>query len=107
MMTGCRILSGHTVPADPFSLALDEDSILESVEETGRLVIVDEANPRCNLATDISARVAESAFDSLRAPIKMVTPPHTPVPFAPELEDLYIPNQAKIEAAVREVAGHG
>ena len=86
---------------------LDEDTILESVEETGRLVVVDEANPRCNLATDISARVAESAFDSLKAPVKMVTPPHTPVPFAPELEDLYSPTPAKIEAAVREVAGRG
>ena len=86
---------------------LDEDTILECVEETGRLVVVDEANPRCSIATDISARVAESAFDSLKAPIKMVTPPHTPVPFAPELEDLYIPTPAKIEAAVREVAARG
>ena len=83
---------------------LDEDSILESVEETGRLVVVDEANPRCNLATDISSLVAENAFGALKAPIKKVTPPHTPVPFAPELEDLYIPNPAKIEAAVRAVA---
>ncbi len=83
---------------------LDTDTILESVEETGRLVVVDEANPRCNMATDISALVAQEAFKALKAPIKMVTPPHTPVPFAPQLEDLYIPNQGKIEAAVRAVA---
>ena len=86
---------------------LDEDSIIESVEETGRLVVVDEANPRCNLATDISALVAENAFGALKAPIRQVTPPHTPVPFAPELEDLYIPNPDKIEAAVRSVMEHG
>ena len=82
---------------------LDEDSILESVEETGRLVVVDEANPRCNLATDISALVCQNIFGALKGPVKMVTPPHTPVPFAPELEDLYIPNPAQIEAAARDV----
>ena len=84
---------------------LDEDTILEAVEETGRLVVVDEANPRCNLATDISALVAGKAFDALKAPVKMVTPPHTPVPFSSALEDLYIPSPERIESAVREVAG--
>ena len=85
---------------------LDTDSILESVAETGRLVVVDEASPRCNMATDISALVAQEAFSALKAPIRMVTPPHTPVPFAAELEDLYIPSPDKIEAAVRDVAGY-
>ncbi len=85
---------------------LDMDTILESVEETGRLVVVDEASPRCNMATDISAAVAQHAFAALKAPIRMVTPPHTPVPFAPQLEDLYVPNPAQIETAVRAVAGY-
>lgn len=85
---------------------MDEDTILECVEETGRLVIVDEASPRCNIATDISALVSERAFGALKAPIRMVTPPHTPVPFAAELEDLYIPNPERIEEAVRSVMGH-
>ncbi|MGI9305050.1 MAG: alpha-ketoacid dehydrogenase subunit beta [Gammaproteobacteria bacterium] len=82
---------------------LDEDTIIECVEDTGRLVVVDESSPRCNMATDISALVSQNAFKALKAPIMMVTPPHTPPPFAPELEDLYIPNQEKIGAAVREV----
>lgn len=82
---------------------LDIATILDSVAGTGRLVIVDEASPRCNIATDISALVAQSGFRSLKAPIKMVTPPHTPVPFAGELEDLYVPSPAKIQAAVVEV----
>jgi pyruvate dehydrogenase E1 component beta subunit len=81
---------------------LDTTSILDSVKKTGRLIVVDEASPRCNMATDISALVAQNAFKSLRAPIRMVTPPHTPVPFAPELEDLYVPSPAKIQAAVTE-----
>ncbi len=85
---------------------LDDDSILESVEKTGRLVIVDEASPRCNMATDISALAARDAFDSLKAPIRMVTPPHTPVPFSPSLEDLYIPNADKVADAVRAVMSH-
>jgi pyruvate dehydrogenase E1 component beta subunit len=86
---------------------LDEDTILESVERTGRLVIVDEATPRCSIATDIAALVADRAFDALKAPIRRVTAPHTPVPFAPSLEKLYIPSPERIAAAVREVYGYG
>ena len=80
---------------------LDEDSILEAVEETGRVVIVDESYPRCNIATDISALICEKAFSSLKAPIKMVTPPHTPVPFSPTLEDLYLPSATKVKSAIQ------
>jgi len=80
---------------------MDEETVLESVENTGRLVVVDEASPRCNIATDISALVSQKAFSSLKAPIRMVTPPHTPVPFADNLEDLYIPDAAQVMEAVR------
>jgi pyruvate dehydrogenase E1 component beta subunit len=82
---------------------MDEATIIESVEETGRLVVVDEASPRCNMATDISALVAQNAFRALKAPIRMVTPPHVPVPFSPTLEDAYIPSPARIASAVRQV----
>jgi acetoin:2,6-dichlorophenolindophenol oxidoreductase subunit beta len=82
---------------------LDTGTILDCVNESGRLVIVDEASPRCNLATDISALVAQDAFEALRAPIRMVCPPHVPVPFSPALEDAYVPSVDKIEAAVRSV----
>jgi pyruvate dehydrogenase E1 component beta subunit len=82
---------------------LDSDTILESVEKTGRLVVVDEATPRCGMAADIAALVADQGFEFLKAPIKQVTAPHTPVPFAPALEKLYLPNPDKIEAAVRAV----
>ena len=86
---------------------LDEDTILESVERTGRLVVVDEATPRCSMAADIAALVADKAFASLKAPVKRVTAPHTPVPFAPSLEKLYIPSPERIADAVREVHGYG
>jgi pyruvate dehydrogenase E1 component beta subunit len=82
---------------------LDEDTILEFVEETGKLVIVDEAYPRCGMAADISAMVAEKGFHDLTAPIVRVTPPHTPVPYTPSLETAYLPSVERIEAAVRKV----
>lgn len=80
---------------------LDIDTVLESVEHTGRLVVVDEASPRCNIATDISAQVCQAAFPALKAGIVMVAPPHTPVPFSPALEDLYLPGAEVIAQAVR------
>ena len=86
---------------------LDMDTVLESVTKTGRLVCVDEASPRCNIATDISAQVAMQAFRSLKAQIEMVSPPHVPVPFSPTLEDLYIPSAATIAAAVRRTTQGG
>lgn len=81
---------------------LDEEAILDSVEQTGRLIIVDESPPRCSLATDIATLVSEKAFASLKAPPALVTAPHTPIPFARELESAYLPSPAKIEAAVRK-----
>jgi acetoin:2,6-dichlorophenolindophenol oxidoreductase subunit beta len=84
---------------------LDLDTVLESVEHTGRLVCVDEATPRCSIAADVSAQVAQQAFSSLRSGIEMVTAPHTPVPFSPVLEDAYIPSPAKVASAVRRTLG--
>ena len=86
---------------------LDIDTVIESVEKTGYLVCVDEANPRCSIAADISAQVAQAAFKALRGPIQMVTAPHTPVPFSPVLEDLYIPSAAQIGAAVKRALAAG
>ena len=84
---------------------LDEETILESVENTGRLVVVDEANPRCGFAADVIALVTTRAFGDLKAPPKMVTPPHTPVPFSPVLEDAYVPTPDTIAKAIRATTG--
>ena len=80
---------------------MDVETIIESVEGTGRLVVVDESPPRCSIAADIAATVAQKAFRSLKRPIIQVTPPHTPVPFAPALERMYVPGPPRIEAAIR------
>jgi pyruvate dehydrogenase E1 component beta subunit len=89
---------------DPQSLSpLDEDTIVESVKKTHRLVVVDEDNPRCSMATDISALVASQAFGYMDAAPQMLTAPHAPVPFSPALEDVYIPSAADIVNAVQSV----
>ena len=96
---GCTVVDLRTTSP------LDTETVLETAAETGRVVVVDESHPRCNMATDISALIAQEAFDKLKAPIKIVTAPHCPVPFTPALEDIYVPSPAKIEAAVHSVLG--
>lgn len=81
---------------------IDMDTVYESVEQTGRAVCVDESHPRCSIATDIAANIAQDMFKSLKAPIQMVTAPHSPVPFSPSLEDIYAPSVDAIVAAVRK-----
>jgi len=89
---------------DPRSLVpLDEETILNSIKKTGRLVVVDEAYPRCSFATDIAALAVNKAFDSLKAPVKLVTAPATPVPFSPALEKEWMPSTEKIEKTIRDV----
>ncbi|MDO3676671.1 alpha-ketoacid dehydrogenase subunit beta [Paenibacillus ehimensis] len=108
-LTAARQLSQKGIEAevvDPRSLSpLDEDTILASVAKTNRLIVIDEANPRCSIATDIAALVADKAFDSLDAPIKRITAPHTPVPFSPPLEDIYLPTPQKVLEVVAELLG--
>lgn len=82
---------------------LDEATVLESVERTGRLVVVNESNPRCSMASDIAGLVAQKAFGALKAPIEQVTAPHVPPPFSDALEDIYIPTVADIQGAIGRV----
>ena len=87
---------------DPRSASpLDEDLILASLKKTGRLVVVDEDTPRCSLAHDIAALAADQGFSWLKAPVKCVTPPHTPIPYSPKMEGFYMPNASKIAAVAK------
>ena len=81
---------------------LDINTVFQSVEKTGRLVVVDEASPRCNIATDISAQVCQEMFGKLKSGIRMVSPPHTPVPLSAPLEKAYLPNGKGIAETVRQ-----
>ncbi len=104
-LEAAETLAGEGIEAevvDPRTLSpLDDEAILASVRKTGRLVVVDEDNPRCSMATDIAALVTSRAFDHLDAPPQLVTAPHTPVPFSPVLEDVYVPSAERIVEAVR------
>ena len=93
---------------DVLTLApLDENTILESVTKTRRLIVVDEDTPTASMARDIAARMADKAFDWLDAPIKTVTAPDTPVPFAAVLEAHYVPRSRPGHRRGQSVAWKG
>jgi acetoin:2,6-dichlorophenolindophenol oxidoreductase subunit beta len=85
---------------------LDTRTILQSVENTGRLIVVDESPPRCSFASEVAALLASQGFESLQAPVELVTAPHAPVPFSPGLERAYVPGPQKIvDAILRSLKG--
>ncbi len=89
---------------DPRTLVpLDKELILESVRKTGRLVIVEEDNLTGGWAADVAAIVAEEAFFWLDAPIKRVSAPDTPAPFAPVMEQFYVPSEERVIQAVKSL----
>tara|TARA_B100001245_G_scaffold56331_1_gene38367 strand:+ start:4550 stop:5578 length:1029 start_codon:yes stop_codon:yes gene_type:complete len=96
---------GYSVEVlDLLSLSpMDDDAILSSVQKTRKVVIVDEDYPRCSIAADISALVAEQAFDYLDAPPRRVNAPHASVPYSRPLEALYVPNKEKVVEAALEI----
>jgi len=81
----------------------DQKTIIESVKKTGRLIVIDESNPHNNTATDIASVVSDKAFDYLYGPIKCICAPNTPVPFAANLEKLYIPDAKKVLEEAAEI----
>lgn len=82
---------------------LDEATVLASVAKTSRVVVVDEDFPRCGVAVDIAALIAEKAFDHLDAPVRTVTPPHAPVPFSRPLEMAFMPSVADVCEVARSL----
>ena len=89
---------------DPRTLApLDKQTIINSVRKTGKLVIMDEEPKTESASSEIAAIVAEEAFDLLKAPVKRVCAPDTPIPFSPALEKVWMPNEENLIAAVTEL----
>jgi acetoin:2,6-dichlorophenolindophenol oxidoreductase subunit beta len=89
---------------DPRTLVpLDLDTIIDSVKKTGRLLVVTEACERGSVASDISAKVTDKAFDWLDAPAKIVAGLNTPIPYNSTLEQASVPHSKDIEAAAREM----
>ena len=82
---------------------LDTETILGAVAATNRVLIVHEAWRTCGFGAELVALVADSAFHLLDAPIRRITAPDLPVPFAPQLEQAYRPTADKIVAALRDL----
>jgi pyruvate dehydrogenase E1 component beta subunit len=97
----------HEIDAEVIDLRtlrpLDEQTIIESVQKTHRLMIVDEDWPYCGMGAGILAQLNEKVFDDLDAPIKRVCSDDIPVPFNHYLELAMQPNQEKVVAAVKEL----
>jgi 2-oxoisovalerate dehydrogenase E1 component len=82
---------------------LDLDTVLRSVEKTGRLLVVHEAVRDFGIGAEVAATVAEKAFWHLDAPVARVGGPSSPVPYAPNLEHAWLPDRAAIRDAIVEL----
>ena len=81
----------------------DWQTVFDSVSRTGRLVIVQEDTLTGGWGAEVAARVADSCIGYLQGPIRRVTAPDTPVPFAPVMENFFVPSVERIVQAVKEV----
>jgi pyruvate/2-oxoglutarate/acetoin dehydrogenase E1 component len=87
---------------DPRTLVpFDLETVLSSVEKTGRVVIADETHQSCGVAAEIAARIVESGFDKLKSAIRRVATLDVPVPYSPPLEEYIGPTEARITKAIR------
>ena len=104
-LEAAAILEGEGISAEVLDLRslqpLDEEAILATLEKTGSLVVIDEATPRCGIASDVAALCVDRGFDFLNTPVRRVTAPHTPVPFSKVLEDAWRPSAQDVVEAVR------
>lgn len=93
----CEIIDLRTVRP------MDKETILESVKKTNRLVILEEAWPFGNVATEITYMVQNEAFDFLDAPIVKINTADTPAPYSPALLAEWLPNSEDVVKAVKKV----
>jgi pyruvate/2-oxoglutarate/acetoin dehydrogenase E1 component len=104
-MQASEILAGEGIEAEVIDIRtlvpFDWPAVFESVKKTGRLIIVEEDNLTGGWGAEIAARVADDWIGYLDAPIRRVAAPDTPVPFAPVMENFYVPSVERIVSAVR------
>ncbi|MEM8861692.1 MAG: transketolase C-terminal domain-containing protein, partial [Chloroflexota bacterium] len=85
---------------------LDKETILESVRKTGKVVIAHEATLTAGFGGELSAIIAEEAFEFLDGPIRRVAAADTPIPAAPQLAEYVLPNTAKLMATINDLAAY-
>ena len=106
-LQACEVLAKEGISAeliDPRTVSpLDAETILNSVTKTGRLLIVDESFGPCGIGAEIAARLVDSGFDNLDAPIRRLNGLHTPTPYSPTIENAVVPNVEMITKAIRDL----
>jgi pyruvate/2-oxoglutarate/acetoin dehydrogenase E1 component len=85
---------------------LDRDTVLASVRKTGKVLVVHEATRSCGVGAELSALVAEEAFEDLDAPVRRLTAPDVPIPFSPPLEQHVLPGLDDMKEAARELLAY-
>ena len=89
---------------DPRTVSpLDTDTICASIKKTGRALVVDEAFAPCGIGAEIAARVMETAFDELDAPVRRLNGAFVPTPYSPPLESVIVPSNDAIATAIRDL----
>src|ERR1044072_3051091 len=82
---------------------LDEKTLIESVKKTSRCIVVDEGYYRYGVTGEIASVIAEGAFYDLDGPVRRLGARHVPIPFAPPLEDVTVPNESDVVALARQM----
>ncbi|MEA2403525.1 MAG: 2-oxoisovalerate dehydrogenase component, partial [Thermoleophilaceae bacterium] len=85
---------------------LDREAILRSVRKTSKVVVLHEATRACGVGAEVSALIAEEAFEDLDGPVVRVTAPDTPIPFSPPLERAVLPQADDVKEACRELLAY-
>jgi pyruvate/2-oxoglutarate/acetoin dehydrogenase E1 component len=85
---------------------LDSDSILASVEKTGKVLVAHEATRSCGVGAEVASLISERAFESLDAPVRRLTAPDVPIPFSPPLEQAVLPQLDDMKEACRELLAY-
>ena len=106
-VAAAEVAASHSIEVEVIDLRtvhpFDTEPILESVRHTGRLLIVHEDTSSGGIGAEIAARICDGAFFDLDAPIRRLTAPDSPIPFAKPLEDAFVPSEGRIVGAIEEV----
>ncbi|HEU0141294.1 MAG TPA: alpha-ketoacid dehydrogenase subunit beta [Bryobacteraceae bacterium] len=87
-------------------LPIDEETVLESVRKTSRVILLHEDTLTGGIGGEIAARIGEKAFEYLDAPVMRIAAPDTPVPYSPPLEEAFLPNTQKVLEKARQLLGY-
>ncbi|HUY13785.1 MAG TPA: alpha-ketoacid dehydrogenase subunit beta [Terriglobia bacterium] len=102
-----EVLTGQGIEAEVIDVRtlapFDWPAVFESVKKTGRLIVVEEDNLTGGWGAEVAARVADHCIGYLDGPVRRIAAPDTPVPFAPVMENFYVPSVERIVAAAKDL----